>query len=137
MLPKPLPIRWYWPSEEEFFNELAELLGRELQLTWQHKYEVRELISRFSRQLAKTRSEIKKLVAFTFAELIELRFEFVFGVTRRKVRLITSANNCMITILAWHVKNETNSELSRELQNAACNIAVQRLRGMSLDNPSR
>lgn len=75
------------------------------------------------------------MVGFKEFGLLELRFVLVFGAAQKRVRLLASNFEGKTWFLLWHLKNEAlDLDAQRVEQNRACFVAVERMRGMIVDN---
>lgn len=123
----------FWESEELFLDELIQLLGKDFHLREGHVFEIRELLDRYRLGKARPRVEFKRMVGFADHDLFELRFDLSNLKTMKKVRLLVAHRDDAILILFWHVKFEGDSDVSRRLQNDACDQAIIRLKEMGFD----
>ena len=134
----PLPVHWFWQSEEEFIHELSSKLPQALD--YPTELYIRGKILAFLSGNARNRKDFKELVAFRDQGLIELRFTLFIESSEIRVRLILAKVADRITFLQWHVKDsEQTLEKQRAGQNLDCLEAIERLKGMTIDNtnPSR
>lgn len=94
--------------------------------------EVVKKLERYSLGLARRNSDYKHLVAFSRWKLIELRWDWSFEGNRRPARLIgTELEADATTFLVWPLKNpKFDLEQQREEQNAACGLAIERMRNL-------
>ena len=133
-----LSIHWFWQSEEEFFDELSSKLPQALD--YPTELYIRGKILAFLCGRARNRKDFRALVAFMDQGLFELRFTLFIESSEIRVRLILARVPDRITFLQWHVKDsEQTLEKQRAGQNLDCLEAIERLKGMTIDNtnPSR
>jgi hypothetical protein len=91
-------IHWYWPSEAEFFAELALELESE-SLPSELKEEIRIKLARYFSGLARKRKDYKDLVGFRKHSMFELRISFSNYAEERNLRLILSSQSAGIYVL--------------------------------------
>lgn len=128
-----LSIHWFWQSEEEFFGELSSKLPQALD--YATELYIRGKILAFLCGRARNRKDFKELVAFRDQGLIELRLTLFIESFDIRVRLILAKVADRITFLQWHVKDsEQTLEKQRAGQNLDCLEAIERLKGMTIDN---
>jgi hypothetical protein len=92
-------------------------------------------IERFANHKARKNKDFKLLRGYTSERLFELRWNFDGHSRPLQLRLIGAiCENSEILLLAWHLKDPALSlEDQRQLQNAACEIAIERKRQIDPD----
>lgn len=98
-----------------------------------HLEEVEQKLERYSLGLTRRNSDHKYLVAFSHWRLIELRWDLALRGNRVPVRLIgTELEEDATTFLVWHLKNpNSEAEHQRLEQNAACELAIERMKDLA------
>ena len=126
-------IHWHWPTESEFFSELARELGTD-SLTQDLKEEVRRKLARYVTGLSRVRKDHKELVGFRAQSMIELRLTVIGLFGERNLRLILSHQPAGIYVLRWHVKDPAAApHAQRHQMNEAVKQAIKRLEGLNID----